>query len=847
MWLCVGIWLAARAFTLDAAWAGGVGFVCALVALVRAPGGWWWRVWSALAVMSLGAAWYTARAIEMPRDSLARIVGERASLISIDALVLTAPVFSDERRGRLGAFMPATPVTRFEAATLGVRATNGTVSPARGTVLVRVDGDATALRPGSIVRLAGNARRVPEATNPGEFDRTPRARSRGVAAWMDIDAPGAITSLDADPQPATIRFRSAWATTRAALQARARQWLDPADTDTGHDARQARALLRALLLGQDESELRPLRDAFQRLGVTHILAISGLNLVLLTWAVVWLLRWTGDRPRLEALVATLLIAVYLMIVPAEAPVVRAAVMVLALLLAEAAGRRYDRVTILAWAGVIVLILDPVELFGAGFQLSFGVVWALLVLGPSLRVRLFGERPPADTHGLGRWFVEGFKDAASASVCAWAAASPIVAYHVGVFSPLGAVATVLLMPIVGAVMVGGYLTLLAATIVPALGSAALWALESLAGALAWAVFTLDAAPWAVVYLPRASPAWTACTTATIAWWMADWKVIHGWCAAARRRVRPAALAPGERERPSPLVQPKWLARSRWAATAIVALWLVAAMIRPPLGASDVLRLDTLDVGDGSCHLVRVRDDAGDVQTFLFDCGSLRLTVGERLIPRAVRALGVWRVPTVVISHANIDHYAGLLDVVGPLGVRRVIVGEGVANAAAGPGPVGYVMDELRRRGVEVRVVAAGDDVGFARVVSPPRGATFRQDNDYSLVLRVAARTSAGERSLLLCGDASREALAMVMQSGATLRADVMEVPHHGSHNEVAEDFVQLVAPSVAVQSTGLRRLDDTRWDELKVGRDWRITARDGAVSVTIDEAGEVRVMTWKDAR
>jgi hypothetical protein len=51
----------------------------------------------------------------------------------------------------------------------------------------------------------------------------------------------------------------------------------------------------------------------------------------------------------------------------------------------------------------------------------------------------------------------------------------------------------------------------------------------------------------------------------------------------------------------------------------------------------------------------------------------------------------------------------------------------------------------------------------------------------------------------------------------------------------------------VQSTGPRRLDDARWDDAKVGREWRSTARDGAASVEIDATGEMRVKTWKAAR
>lgn len=837
-----GIIIAARAWSIDWTWAVIAAGILGLLALPR--GGRWWRAWSSVAVICFGAGWYALRATDLPANSIARIVTERPRLMAFEALILTTPDFSDERRGRLGRFMPASPSSRFDAAALRMFDEFDGATEASGTLQVRIDGDARSFRAGQMVRLTGNARAVPSPSNPGESDRGPWARSRGVAAWLDIDSPGAIVAVASVDQGFTTRLRGAWAASRAAAQERARRWLDADGEAHTADSRRSLALLRALLIGQEDQELQPLRDAFQRLGITHILAISGLNLALLAWAVVSVLRWIGDRPRLEAMIATLVICVYLMVIPAEAPVLRAAVMVLALLIGEAAGRRYDRITMLAWAAIIVLIMHPVDLFNAGFQLSFGVVWALLVLAPVVRSRLFGERPPPDTHGLIRWCFEGFKDAASSSLCAWAIASPVIAYHMGVFSPLGAIATVLLLPLVSVLMVMGYLSLLAATIVPALGPAAVWLLELLAGMLAWAVLKLDAAPWATVYVPSVSLAWTVCATAIIAWWMADWSRVHGWCIAVARRARPPRLAPGEKPRPSPLVQPRWLRVSRIAASLAAAMWLASGFIRDPLPRDVAVRLDTLDVGDGACHLLRVRRGDGGTDAALFDCGSLRLTIGERMIPSAIRALGVRRVATVILSHPNIDHYAGLLDVIGPLGVRRIIVGEAFTRAAEHDGPARFTLEEARRLGVEVRTVAAGDMLGFARILSPPPGARYRQDNDNSLVLEAHPSHDASKPGIVLCGDASREALADLMRSHPDLRARILEAPHHGSYNDVAEAFIDAVAPEVVVQSTGQRRLDETRWDEARAGRDWRITARDGAISTTISRSGGLGVRAWK---
>lgn len=857
--LMLGIACGARTADDATAWwiAGGAGSVVAAAFFSWRGGGVWFRLCALVAVVMLGAGWFGVRARWAPADDVARLAAAGPALVAVEAVVTSAPVVSADRRGRLSSFVPTSALTRFEARVLRTVTgpDGGQPRDASGVLRVRVDG-AVQLSPGAVVRLSGVVRAAPPPTNPGQPDGRWLARARGVSGWMDVDSAGSIRELGAGDEGLLTQARVGMTRAGAWLSARARSW---ADRDVGEDReqREARSLLRAVLLGEEDRELEPLREAFARLGLTHILSISGLNLVLLAGAVMLVLRVAGDTPRVEAVVGVLAIGLYLLVIPVRAPVLRAAIMVLSLLVAEAAGRRYDRVTVLAWTGVIVLIWNPAELLAPGFQLSYGVVWALIVLTGPLRRRVFGPPHDPGTASVRGVMLDRAKDAVSAAVVAWLAASPLIALHAGVFSPWGAVMTVVLGPLVAVLMGAGYLTLVIATVVPALGDVAVTGLDALAWVLARAVRTFDGVPGAVVYLPLVSAWWCAAASALVVWWLARWQTVDGWKRgmAARWRARRGGDGSAAVE---PLVQPAWHRAARWSATIIVAAWFVAAWMAPALPGGVAARLDTLDVGDGACHLLRVRDrESGEVHAALFDCGSLRLTVGERDIPAAVRALGVRRVPTIVLSHPNIDHYSGVLDVLAPLGVRRVIVGEGFVRAAeASPtGPAAYVLRELERRGVELRTVAAGDelgdglgtDLGFARVMSPERGATFRADNDMSLVLRVetgGAGANEASRVVMLTGDAGREALADLMEREPSLRADVIEAPHHGSHNEVAEAFVRGLSPRVVVQSTGPRRLDDPRWAEVRAQTSWLATPRHGAVSVTVHEDGEITTRAWR---
>lgn len=777
------------------------------------------------AAIGLGAGWSALRLGDPPERHVFWSLSDEARLVRVEGLVLDTPRTDDRVPGRLGAFVRYEPSTRLELSVRRVQRPDGSWRASSGRVRVRVS-PALAQPPpaGSLVRVTGLGSRLAGASNPGVSDARLWGLSRGIGGELRVES-GAGVEPAAAPGASPDGLGARLVGLRAVVRERARGWLERAVPEPGAPGSLAegRSLVRAMLLGEREPGLADLGESFTRLGITHVLAISGLNLVLLAWALLLGLRLipgASERPWIEFAIVGAGVGVYLSVIPAESPVLRAAVMVMGALVAETAGRRYDRLTVLGWAMVLVLLLQPRELWSAGFQLSFGVVGALLTLATPLRERLFGPVPEAGTTSAARALLERAKDGAAASVCAWAVAAPLVAYHVGVFSPLGALATFVLSPLVGLVMVVGYLALVGAFVSPSIGHAVEPALGALGRALAWSARVLDTGSWAAVWLPQISAALTLVLTGVVAWWMLG----------ARARSRAA-----------------------WCLTIAACAWLGAEFWSPWRSVDEGVRIDSLNVGDGACHLVRAGGEA-----LLFDCGSLRLTIGERVVPRAVRALGAARVGTLVLSHPNIDHYSGVLDVVAPLGVRRVVVGEAFVRAAQlrPDGPASFVLSGLRERGVRIEEVAAGDHITLgarrALVLSPPRGARWRSDNDASLVLAFPAAVQSaapgrGDASApldaLFCGDIGPEAILALMSREPGLRARWLEAPHHGSINDPARQFIEQAAAGLVVQSTGARRAGDERWDDLKARLSWRVTSIDGAVSWTIDERGRARVRTW----
>ena len=164
------------------------------------------------------------------------------------------------------------------------------------------------------------------------------------------------------------------------------------------------------------------------------------------------------------------------------------------------------------------------------------------------------------------------------------------------------------------------------------------------------------------------------------------------------------------------------------------------------------------------------------------------------------------------------------------------------AAADPrGPVMFLLDELAGRYVAVSPVQAGDSRTFGSCrwtwLSPDGAAWHDRINEGSMVVRIEA---AGRR-VLLCGDIQRGAMEALVGTSVGLSADVMELPHHGSHHRGAEVFLTQMAPQVVLQSTGRTRWKRTagRWEGALAGTEHLLTARDGACWVRIERDGDIR--------
>jgi competence protein ComEC len=171
------------------------------------------------------------------------------------------------------------------------------------------------------------------------------------------------------------------------------------------------------------------------------------------------------------------------------------------------------------------------------------------------------------------------------------------------------------------------------------------------------------------------------------------------------------------------------------------------------------------------------------------------LGRYAVVPALAALGVKRLDLVIASHADLDHRGGLPSVLERIPVSQLWLPRG----GRGDPAFTALLAAAHRGEVEVAEKGEGDrSERFAdlRVTPlwPPRSSGASR-NDASLVVRVDL---AGSR-VLLTGDIQAPTEAALLASGADLRAEVLELAHHGSRTSSTFAFLRSVAPSVAIAS------------------------------------------------
>lgn len=468
----------------------------------------------------------------------------------------------------------------------------------------------------------------------------------------------------------------------AGLRSRALEVIEP-------ERSSARALIAGIVCGRT-TELNGAEEAewFSATGTTHLIAVSGSHLALISSIALVLLRQLGTGPGARCAVLLMLMAAYVVFTGSAPSAARSFCMVGMALASTLAGRRGHGISALSLAAIALVVLDAGVVFDLGFELS-----ALSVLF----IQVFGSYGSSLIEGAG--VPRSLAEALSLTLCAQWATLPVTLPVFGELSVAAPLANLVLGPLMSALLVVGVIAVGLAVAIPALA----WAValpEALAQVSLFSAELMADLPWAS--LPLTSPEWLCPVSYGLA------VAVYLLWARLRAAHLGAALA---------------------AALAAVAIPLVCARWFAP---AEVV---VLDVGQADAILVRE-----GASTLLVDAG-----VDDEVV-RALLRQGVTHLDAVAITHWDADHYGGLEDVLATFAVDRLLVAEG---ALAGmPDEVRRL--ELPET-VELGPGDLIEVGGFACRVVWPQVPVTGEGNAASLALAVDYGAQGRSLSALLTGD------------------------------------------------------------------------------------------------
>lgn len=544
------------------------------------------------------------------------------------------------------------------------------------------------------------------------------------------------------------------------------------------------ALAEAIILGIRETMSQSLKDDFARTGTTHLLAISGLNLTIITGMLVSLgIRLFGRRHYLYVWLALGAIWFYALLTAMNPPVVRAAIMASLFLITESLGRQRSAMTALCFAAAVMVGLSPYILGDAGFQMSFLAMASLIFIAPFLQntgraiiKSALGE------DGAFAALATAASDSLSISAAAITAVWPVVAYYFGIFSPVGPLATFLALPVMPAIISAGALTAVLGLAILPLAQVMGWLTWLFLSYMLLVVNLLAKLPFSSVEVDSVSTGFIwgyyAALSAAI-WVKSNW-----------RRLSKAETAPLK----SGIGKSVNFLSGLSTKLVILPLFLVAELVTFTAATmpDDNLHVSFLDVGEGDAILIRIGN-----QQVLIDGGpspqALNLALGGKM-PFWDRTIDL-----VVLTHLHSDHLAGLVEILQRFNVNQVLYADTDYDSPVYDEWQKLIADKKTAPAQACQQIDLGDGARLEVLhpqAAPLTGTESDIDNN-SVVLRL----SQGAVSFLFAADIMSDAERELVLQRANLVSTVLKVPHHGSATSTTSEFLTVVNPQIAVISAG----------------------------------------------
>lgn len=637
-------------------------------------------------------------------------------------------------------------------------------------IMVYIRPDQAEIKIGNKVKIYGKASAFETSRNPGNFDQRAYYARQGIHVLVRAESVEIVSQETDQVRQFLEELRAGW-----------KEML------IGHLGEYYGGAMSAVLLGDKSGLDGEMKKLYQKNGIGHLLAISGLHMSFIGMGIYGLLRRTGLGFISAGAAGSMILILYTLMIGAGVSSLRALIMFLVRVGADMTGRDYDLATSLALAAAVLTWQEPLYITDAGFLLSFGAILGLVLLSPVFTEMFKSETLEAaagrkkgrrtergKAFASRRWLLSGLASSLAVNVLLL---GPVLYFYFEI-PPYSVLLNLLVIPIMpvamGAGIAGSALTLLSDRIggaVLRVSGAVLWLYDRLcsaAGTLPGSRFVTGKPDilWLIVYYSLLG-------------------ALSGLFYILRHRREEGKAG--------------FLLRIPGCALVVCAV-VMSAVCRLRYRDTDGIRAAVLDVGQGDS--IYIRGEQGD---YLIDGGSSDVpSAGIYRIEPYLLANAVDTLDYVFATHGDEDHINGIMELLEnqDLGIR-------IRNLVLPPGE--YHDEKLQNlaktaseNGTRAAVMRVGDKITEEdgktelKCLGPGEDKKLERGNEASLVLEL----SYGDFCMLLTGDVEGEGEESLYEEGTLQKCDVLKAAHHGSRNSTTTEFLEAVRPAVTLISAGV---------------------------------------------
>jgi len=599
------------------------------------------------------------------------------------------------------------------------------------------------LIPGMYCQASGTLNRPSPARNPNAFDYNQYLQRNKISWILDVDTlsletcsqqTGIITALKAFRHREIARIKHAM----------------PEETS---------ALAAALIFGDRNLFDPDTERSYQKIGIVHLLAISGLHVGLLTGMIYFILIRVGVTKEKTELLLMIFLPIYAIMTGLAPPVVRAAAMLMMLIGSRRLALRMTPLDAISAAFMIMALFQPLIVFDTGFQLSFAVSFSLIISAPVIL--------KASSSFL--------KQTAGASFIAQLSSLPVILAAFYEVSAISIFANLLFVPLFSFVLLPILLiSYIILSILGGLPAFFLNLLENLIHLVNFVAILLSKLPLSTIIIGKLEPILQILLIILIPFFFFIWEGFR------MKKLKP----------------PLWI-------FAIPVMPLIIQGVLPYMNPYG--QIVFLDVGQGDSIFIKMPYNQGN---YLIDTGGVMpfekenwqqrgssFDPGKKIVVPFLKSEGIRTLDKMILTHGDADHIGGANAILEEIEVKQLIIPRISDRSDLEQSSI----NTAREKGTDVYLAGMGTGWKTAQgdflILNPSE--SMGERNDQSIVLQAAI----GGKKWLFTGDLGIEGENTMVRKITDFDIDVLKVGHHGSKYSSSDLFLERTNPDFAVISVG----------------------------------------------